>query len=291
MNRLRKIVPLLLILTLALSATMSYGAVTVTPASGLCLNVSPGGYTGIGNIVIDENNNNDIANQVNGTIILTAPAGFQFLAGTGTVTYTGSRNITSASIVVAAGTITVTFSCGGTNRDDQITIGGIQARATAGGASGSIFRTGGTASISGDASGGGVNHGTLTASNAGVTITSAAAGNWSAGATWVGGVVPSCGAHVVIAHNVTVNVAANAKNLTINSGVTLTGNNAVTVAGTFTILGTGTYIHDNGSSAATTIFAGTESFSTTSTIRINQWYNTGAPLATNVTGNFGNIIF
>ncbi len=56
------------------------------------------------------------------------------------------------------------------------------------------------------------------------TITSSAAGgNWSATATWVGGVVPGPANDVIIAsgaNNVTVNVAASCANLTIGSGAT-----------------------------------------------------------------------
>ncbi|MBL0340997.1 MAG: hypothetical protein IPP71_08775 [Bacteroidetes bacterium] len=291
MNRFSQIVPFLCLLLFLLVLNEAKGQVTVTPASGTCLNVAPGAYSAIGNIVIDENNNNDFANQANVTIILTVPAGFQFQVATGAVGYQGGRNISAAAIAVTATTVTVTYSCSGTNRDDRMTISGLFARATIAGASGNILRTAGTGTINGDANGAGINHGTLTASNAGATITSTASGSWTTGSTWVGGVVPGCGASVIILHSVTANAAVSANDLTINTGGILTANNPVTVGGTFTMNGTGSYIHNNVTNVSTTIFAGAESFSTTSSITINQWYNTGFPLPTNVSGNFGNVTF
>lgn len=267
-------------------------AVTVTPApSGTCLNVSPGAYKAIGDIVIQEGNNGDFSAGAAQTLILTAPTNFQFQAGTGSVSYQGGRNFTSAAITVTASTITITYNIGGTNRSDRLTISGIVARATASSSSGNILRVapGGSGTIAGDATGGAVNHGTLT--SGGGTFTTIAAGNWTAGGTWSGGVAPSCGANVVINHTVTGNTTTSVNNLTINTGGTLTSNNPLTVGGTFTINGTGTYVHNNTGDASTTIFAGTESFSTTSTLRILNWYDTNIPLATNVTGNFGHIIF
>lgn len=58
------------------------------------------------------------------------------------------------------------------------------------------------------------------------TITSAAGGNWSAAATWVGGVVPSADNHVVIAAGHSVNADVNiarTQNLTINGTLAYAG--------------------------------------------------------------------
>lgn len=281
---------LLAILLPFLSARKSEAAVTVTPApNGNCLNTSPGAYISIGNIVITENSNNDFAVQTNTTLILSAPAGFQFNAGAGSVSYIPGRNITAASIAVTATTITVTISVNNTNQTDALTISGIQARATTSGVSGNILRTGGTASISGNNTGGGINHGSL--SNIKNLRTSVAAGNWSSGATWSGGIVPGQCDSVVINHTVTANVSATVSDLTINTGGNLIANNAITVNSTFNINGTGTYTHANTSTASSTIFNGTESFSTTSNLVMNAWHSSTTPLATGVTGNFGNITF
>ncbi|MBL7914125.1 MAG: T9SS type A sorting domain-containing protein [Bacteroidia bacterium] len=294
MNRFCPIVSLssLVMILLLIFSTTANAAVTVTPASsGTCLNVTPGAYLAIGDIVIQENNNGDFSSAANRTLILSAPANFQFQAGVGTVSFQAGRNISSASIAVVAGTITVTYTVSGTNRSDRMTISGIMARATSVPASGNILRTGGTATISGDATGGGVNHGTLTAYAGGATRTSIAAGNWSSPATWSGGNVPNCNDNAVINHNVTGNMSTKLTNLTINTGGTLTANTGLTVTGTFTMNGTGTYIHNNGDNAAITIFAGTESFSATSTLEVRDWYNVNIPLPTNISGDFGHVIF
>ena len=139
-------------------------AVTVTPASGgtgisadKAANATSPAYTTLGNIVIAENANTDFApNQTNRTLILTAPSGWQFNAGVGSVSFTKNRDITAASVVVTASAATVTLSTdSNANRSDTLTISGIQVRATDGAAipsSGSILRTvanPGTAVISG----------------------------------------------------------------------------------------------------------------------------------------------
>ena len=65
----------------------------------------------------------------NQTLILTVPDGWQFNPGVGTVTFTGSRNITSATLSVTTSTLTITFSVSGTDKLDVMTIGGVQVQA------------------------------------------------------------------------------------------------------------------------------------------------------------------
>ena len=68
----------------------------------------------------------DFAAGNNQTLILTVPTGWRFNPGVGTVTFTGSRNITAATISVTASTLTVTFSVNGIDKLDVLTIGGVQ---------------------------------------------------------------------------------------------------------------------------------------------------------------------
>ena len=278
-----------LTITLLFSYNNTVAAVTVTPATGGCSLTNGGAYTTLGNIVITENNNGDFSILSGVTIILVAPTNFVFNAGAGAVTFAAGQNITNAAIAVTAGSITVTYTVTGTNRTDVLTISGIQARASSANVIGQILRLAGTGTIAGDANGGGVNHGTLVQGTP--TITSNAAGNWSASATWVGGIAPTlCGPlNVVINHSVTADVTQTVNDLTINTGGNLTSTNAITVNGTFAINGTGAYTHNNTTAASTTIFNGTENFGTTSSIIVNNWSSAAVPLATGVSGNFGNI--
>ena len=219
-----------------MSALKSFAAVTVTAATGgTCLNISPGAYTTLGNIVILEGANGDFTSpQTNTTLILSAPAGFEFQNATGSVSYQAARNISAASIAVTTTTITVTLSVSGTNKTDRLTISGINVRSLAAGNTGNILRTGGTATITGDAAGGGIDHGALTSNGTGFLVTSVAPGNWSAGSTWSTGTAPSCGEDIQINHAVTADAAVSVGNLTIATGGNLIANNAVTITNTFT---------------------------------------------------------
>lgn len=279
---------------LALLPVISEANVTVTPAAnGTCLQVTPGAFSNIGTITIAEGAMTDFASpQTNVTLILTAPANFEFNPGVGSVSYTAGRNITFASVAVTSTTVTVTLSVSGTNRIDNLYINNLQMRGLTAMASGQILRTlsGGTAVIAGNDPGAGVNHGTLSSNAGGATFTSIANGNWSSAATWSGGVVPpSCASDIVINHTITADVAGYANNLTINSTGNLVSSNPVTVTGTFLMNSGATYTHANLSAASTTIFAGTESFNAASTIIVNNWFNANVPLATGVSGDFGNI--
>jgi len=117
-----------------------------------------------------------------------------------------------------------------------------------------------------------------------LTITSAATGNWSAGATWVGGVAPSPTDNVIIAssHIITVNGAYTCANLTIGSSnnsptlkITTVGN-SLTITGLLTMNSgnfSGTYNLDAG--PGTVNINGTISWASTSGSNIIQTSSTG----------------
>lgn len=125
---------------------------TNIPADKSANSVSPAGgtFTTLGDITITEGQRDDIS--TGGTIILTAPTGWKFNTGVGTVSFTASRDITAATIAVTSTTITVTLTIPTTTATDQFVISGIQVKADAGqnlANNGNILRTGGTATING----------------------------------------------------------------------------------------------------------------------------------------------
>jgi hypothetical protein len=149
-------IPLLIGLLTFFSMIMpakTFATVTITKPTltiGTCSGIFPTAYQTLGNIVITEVNNADFAIGTNVTIVIDAPANYEFNPGTGTVSFKASSNITGASIVVTATTITITYTVTGTNRNDVMTISGIQVRATSSsGSSQTITRTGGTGTIAG----------------------------------------------------------------------------------------------------------------------------------------------
>src|SRR5688572_11292618 len=131
-------------------------AVGITKASnGTCVAIAPGPYSTLTNIIISESATGDFAAQAGATLILTAPAGLEFRAGAGSVTYLGGMDITSASVSVTATTITVTLNISATAGLDVLRIRNIEVIGITANASGDILRTatGGTATIAGDAPG------------------------------------------------------------------------------------------------------------------------------------------
>src|SRR5437870_611996 len=106
---------LLFFALLALATNPCSANVTVTAPS---LTVSgcpfPTAYFTLGNIVITEGSKGDIANGTNVTLILSAPANFEFQAGIGTAS-DNAQNVTVNGITVTATTITLTITVNGTN--------------------------------------------------------------------------------------------------------------------------------------------------------------------------------
>ncbi len=129
------------IFLLSISATMTFGQVSVTAATGgidlvrgTAANGSAPAYTALGNIVITEALVSDVKqSQSNATMILTAPSNWQFNTASGNVATTAGDDITAISISVAANAITITLSTAngnqGMNTLDEITISNIQVQA------------------------------------------------------------------------------------------------------------------------------------------------------------------
>ncbi|MFL5728174.1 MAG: T9SS type A sorting domain-containing protein [Cytophagaceae bacterium] len=155
----------------SLILTNASAAVVISnpPATVYPCTTFPTAYVSLGNIVITEGGNTDFGNgaaQAGVTLILQAPANFEFQPGVGSVSFTAGNNITAASIGVTATQITVTFSncfgggCGAAI--DVMTISGIKVRGiTAITSSSQITRNGGTAVINGSV---GFPYGTLISS-------------------------------------------------------------------------------------------------------------------------------
>ncbi len=291
-KRLQYLVNIIAMLLLCISANAN---VAVTPSTGgNCLQLAPGGaYSVLSNMIFTEVNVTDFGVQTGGTLILTAPTGFEFNPGIGNVVFQSGGNITSAALSVTSSAITVTLTVSGTTLLDNFRIRYIETRATAANSSGTILRTlsGGTAILAGDAPGAGVNHGLLFSAGTGGTFTTATNGLWSNPATWVGGLVPNCDDNVIVNHQLNADVIVSLDDVTINTGGNLISDQMVTVNGNFTLTGSAIYTHNNTADAATTIFNGTEAISATSTIIVNKWYSYSSRFATAINGNMGNLTF
>ncbi len=140
----------------SITAATAGGSISADTAS----NAPSPAWTLLGPIVIAEGLSSDFGLGANVTLVLKAPAGFQFnTAVTPSVTFTNGRDITSASAAMTdSSTITVTLSVGGILALDTLVIGSttpIQVRPTAGtplAAGNHLYRPssgGGSASVAG----------------------------------------------------------------------------------------------------------------------------------------------
>lgn len=137
-----------------LTVLVSRAAVTVTaPSLSITTGSFPSAYSALGNIVIDEGANPDFSipsASTNYTVVINAPANFEFQAGVGTIT--GGADITAVSIVVTATSITITYQsneANRTNEDDVLTISGIMVRAINTASSGNAYCFTSSAAIAG----------------------------------------------------------------------------------------------------------------------------------------------
>ena len=105
----------------------------------------PSTYYDLGDIVITESQNSNFSTGTNRTLILTAPANFEFQASIGTVSINSSGNIDSGTYIISTTNISITYTCSQTNKQDVLTISGIKVRAINITSTGNITRTAGSA--------------------------------------------------------------------------------------------------------------------------------------------------
>jgi len=147
-----KVVALLMLTFLFIAGIKSTHAnVSVTaPALNISTASFPSVYYALGNIVITEVANGDFAAGTNVTLIIQAPANFQFQPATGAVSFATGANISAATMTSVTSTqITITYSSSGTNKKDVLTISGLMVRAINTASTGNATRNGGTGTIAG----------------------------------------------------------------------------------------------------------------------------------------------
>ena len=132
-----------------LNACVILSQVAITKPS-LTINscVTPSNYSQLGTIIITETTDSDFSSSIASTIIIAAPTNIEFEPELGSVSHQNGRNISSSSIVVTSNQITVTYTCDGTNKRDELTLTNLSVRATSS-TNVSLTRTGGTAIING----------------------------------------------------------------------------------------------------------------------------------------------
>ena len=110
----------LLILGLITSVVLNAQGVTVTAPSPLTISDCsfPTAYSTLGDITIDETSGTDFSGT--GDFVLTAPANFEFQAGTGSVTTSPGVDLTISNLAINANTITFTITVNSTTAIDNI---------------------------------------------------------------------------------------------------------------------------------------------------------------------------
>ena len=133
----------LLLISFIFLKSFAFPNVGITaPSLSITTCTFPSTYSTLGDIVIDEGANGDFAVGVAQTLILTAPTNFEFNPGIGILSQNGGAvNLAGLIILIEATKITITYTCGGTNRDDILTISGVQVRGITAASSGNILRT------------------------------------------------------------------------------------------------------------------------------------------------------
>jgi hypothetical protein len=139
------------------------------------------------------------------------------------------------------------------------------------------------------------------------TYYSRASGDFALAATWssvscagaASATIPGVADSVVICNGFTVSVVSSltVKSVTVLAGGTLdngptAGNlsRTLTVTGTLNVQNGATLILRSKSQASTTLFAGTELFGSSSTLRVIEWSDANEPLITGVSSNLGRVI-
>ncbi len=151
---------LILFITLLFSQKVLFSAVTVTsPTLNINTCYFASNFYHLNTISIDENINTDISMPVVNTfytLILSAPANFNFQVGSATVSFQAGGDITEANVVSVTSTqITVRYRSSQANRannDDRITIAGSMVCGITGASTATILRTAaspGTGTITG----------------------------------------------------------------------------------------------------------------------------------------------
>lgn len=207
----------------------SFGQVGITKPS-LTINtcVFPSAYSVLPQIQIQENQNDNTANEGTGrTIILTAPANFEFNPGFGIIV-DRSRDVNNSTITVTSTTITITYDCSATTQTDRWRINNIEIRAINIASTGDITRTGGTGTVNG------LINGTTLTNTLTSTFTPAVANGGGAATVCVGATTP---AFTNATGGGVWSVTNGTGSATISLGGVLTGVTSGTVTAVYTVGG------------------------------------------------------